>query len=327
MSAEEVRKERASLQTSFRNIETSFANFKAASKTMFTAQDDCVKSIGAQKKAIGELLDMAKRKPAGLTDQERTELERETAEQKSQLSRMEVSFPQKKSVLLGLVLGDVNMTLPKMGDRFKYKEDYEKFKARMTMITVLISLLNLTLLPFRFVEALLHCLIVWFYCTATLREHILIANGSRIRNWYLWHHYISVVLTAMLLIWPDGFAYQAFRTQFHIFTIYVGVLQFIQFRYQTSRLYMLRALGKTDAMEVTAEMSSRGLTYLVVMLMIGHGFQVYNAYTLYEITMDPRCLEWHPSALAVIFIVLASGNFITLMRTLVHKAKKHPASA
>lgn len=114
------------------------------------------------------------------------------------------------------------MTLPKMGDRFKYKEDYENFKFKMTVITAISAFLILTVFQYRFLEAIFNMLIVWFYCVATLREHILIANGSRIRAWWLWHHYFSIVLSGVLLIWPDGISYQAFRNQFLVFSIYVG---------------------------------------------------------------------------------------------------------
>uniref|UniRef100_A0A183B3X7 Ion_trans domain-containing protein n=1 Tax=Echinostoma caproni TaxID=27848 RepID=A0A183B3X7_9TREM len=47
------------------------------------------------------------------------------------------------------------------------------------------------------VDAAFHFLLVWYYCTLTIRERILIANGSRIKGWWNIYHFIS---TACLYI-------------------------------------------------------------------------------------------------------------------------------
>ena len=84
----------------------------------------------------------------------------------------------------------------------------------------------------------------------TLREHILWVNGSLIRRWWIWHHYLSIALTAVLLIWPvtpapwatndsnndnadhDHYndyrtgSYWLFRRQFWAFSIYLGTMFF-----------------------------------------------------------------------------------------------------
>jgi hypothetical protein len=54
---------------------------------------------------------------------------------------------------------------------------------------------------FRWADALLNFLLVWFYCTLTIRESILIVNGSRIKGWWLTHHFISTVCSGISLIW------------------------------------------------------------------------------------------------------------------------------
>jgi hypothetical protein len=53
----------------------------------------------------------------------------------------------------------------------------------------------------RWADALLNFLLVWFYCTLTIRESILIVNGSRIKGWWLTHHFISTVCSGISLIW------------------------------------------------------------------------------------------------------------------------------
>ena len=43
----------------------------------------------------------------------------------------------------------------------------------------------------------------------------------RIRGWWVIHHYLSVVLSAILLIWPESTTYQLFRNKFMIFSLYL----------------------------------------------------------------------------------------------------------
>ncbi|XP_077811676.1 transmembrane protein 120B isoform X4 [Macaca mulatta] len=63
-------------------------------------------------------------------------------------------------------------------------------------------------------------LLVWYYCTLTIRESILISNGSRIKGWWVSHHYVSTFLSGVMLTWPNGPIYQKFRNQFLAFSIF-----------------------------------------------------------------------------------------------------------
>lgn len=47
-------------------------------------------------------------------------------------------------------------------------------------------------------------LLLWFYSSTTLREHILIANGSKIRRWWLVHHYLAIFLASVMLTWYEA---------------------------------------------------------------------------------------------------------------------------
>ena len=44
----------------------------------------------------------------------------------------------------------------------------------------------------------------------------------RIKGWWLAHHFITTVCTAILLIWPDSQSYHAFRQQFIWFSFYIS---------------------------------------------------------------------------------------------------------
>lgn len=65
-------------------------------------------------------------------------------------------------------------------------------------------------------------LLVWYYCTLTIRESILKVNGSRIKGWWRTHHFISTVCAGALLIWPQGEPWQLFRNQFMYFNVYIS---------------------------------------------------------------------------------------------------------
>jgi hypothetical protein len=61
----------------------------------------------------------------------------------------------------------------------------------------------------------------------------------------------------------------------------------------------------------------RGLSFLAPFLFIGYLFQLYNAYIIYNLSLDPKS-EPNPDwqfmlkILAGIFLILFLGNFITM---------------
>ena len=111
----------------------------------------------------------------------------------------------------------------------------------------------------RVMDLLFMFLIVWYYCTLTIRESILIVNGSRIKGWWRTHHFISCVVGGVLLVWPDGPAYAEFRDQHTLFNVYVAFLQYLQYVYQKGCLYRLRSLGERNEMDITIDGEKRKL--------------------------------------------------------------------
>lgn len=63
--------------------------------------------------------------------------------------------------------------------RYKYKEEYEKFKFYFTLLSMGVSFLLLFTNHFRELDAFYNFLQVWYYCTLTIRESILVVNGSK----------------------------------------------------------------------------------------------------------------------------------------------------
>ncbi|MEQ2195588.1 hypothetical protein XENOCAPTIV_015172, partial [Xenoophorus captivus] len=103
---------------------------------------------------------------------------------------------------------------------FAYKDEYEKFKLVLTVILFVFSFTCRFLFSYRVLDALFNFLLVWYYCTLTIRESILISNGSR-----------SV----------PGFIFPC---------------RFLQYYYQSGCLYRLRALGERHTMDLTVGCSS-----------------------------------------------------------------------
>ncbi|XP_077895363.1 transmembrane protein 120B isoform X5 [Ictidomys tridecemlineatus] len=170
-------------------------------------------------------------------------------------------------------------------------------------------------------------LLVWYYCTLTIRESILISNGSRIKGWWVSHHYVSTFLSGVMLTWPNGLIYQKFRNQFLAFSIFQSCVQFLQYYYQRGCLYRLRALGERNHLDLTVEGFQswmwRGLTFLLPFLFCGHFWQLYNAVTLFELSSHEECREWQVFVLALTFLVLFLGNFLTTLKVVHTKLQKN----
>jgi len=65
----------------------------------------------------------------------------------------------------------------------------------------------------------------------------------------------------------------------------------------------------------------RGLSFLLPFLFVGYLFQLYNAYTLYELSYHPEA-TWHVSVLSAMFLVLFLGNTTTTIMVIPQKLVK-----
>nr|CAD7424619.1 unnamed protein product [Timema monikensis] len=226
---------------------------------------------------------------------------------------MEQVLPKKNGMYLKIILGDVNVSILNKNDKFRYKDEYEKFKLVLSGIGFVLSVCNL-FISVRVLELSFMFLLVWYYCTLTIRESILKVNGSRIKGWWRLHHFISTVVAGVLLIWPNTAVWYEFRGQLMWFNVYVSFVQYLQFRYQRGVLYRLKALGERHNMDITIEgfhsWMWRGLSFLLPFLYTVYMFQLYNAYTLYQLSYHPDA-TWQVPFLALMFFVLFLGNIVT----------------
>jgi len=288
-------------------------------------QAKCVKELNHQRYRIGVIkksIKALRRKP---NNQEiLDDLEKKIVHRKVQLYEMEEALPKMNGHYLRIILGNVNVSILNKDDKFKYKDEYEKFKFVVNGIGLLISVVNL-LANSRVLDLLFMFLLVWYYCTLTIRESILKVNGSRVKGWWRAHHFISTVLSGVLLIWPNNSVYYAFRAQFMWFNVYISVVQFLQFRYQRGCLYRLRALGERHNMDITIEgfhsWMWRGLSFLLPFLFIGYFYQLYNAYVLYQLSFDPNA-TWQVPVCSAMFFLIFLGNTVTTLMVIPQKLKE-----
>lgn len=296
-----------------------------------SAQKKCLSQIAHQRyriKCIGDVLNRAARGQHGEEERHQmVELKEKIIDRKLQLREMEDNLPHKNGIYLKIILGSVNISLLTKEAKFIYKKDYEKFK--LTVSYIILALAFLTAFVFiktRWCDLALNFLMVWYYCTLTIRESILIVNGSRIKGWWLTHHFISTVLSGISLIWPDGYTYAEFRMQHITFIMYTSFVYVLQYYYQSGCLYRLRSLGQSHEMDITVEgfMSWmwKGLSFILPFLFFGYFFQLYNAYVLWQLSSHPLCTEWQVGVIGLIHFFLFVGNIATTTMVVMNKLKE-----
>nr|DBA33449.1 TPA: hypothetical protein GDO54_001132 [Pyxicephalus adspersus] len=281
------------LQQHYNEMQETHRSYKLKLEELTKLQTRCSSSITRQKKKLKDLsVELKKIKSSQENEEEQIkDIQENIKLREKTFFEMESFLPKKNGLYLSLVLGNVNVTLlskqSKVGD------------------------------------AVFNFLLVWYYCTLTIRESILINNGSRIKGWWVLNHYISTFLSGVMLTWPDGLMYQIFRNQFLSFSMYQSFVQFLQYYYQSGCLYRLRALGERHNMDLTVEGFQswmwRGLTFLLPFLFFGQFWQLYNAITLFQLARHPECKEWQVIMCGLPFLVHFLGNFFTTLRVVHQK--------
>ncbi|XP_046396512.1 transmembrane protein 120 homolog [Ischnura elegans] len=320
---ETCEKDWADLGIEFKALETLNKEYIAKLEEVGELQAKCLKELNHQRYRLSVIKRSLKR--VRNADQEKLEtLEKDFMRRKAQLYEMEQSLPKQNGTYLKIILGNVNVSILNKNDKFKYKDEYEKFKLILSVIGFVLAVINLVV-NVRALELAFMFLLVWYYCTLTIRESILKVNGSRIKGWWRLHHFISTVLAGVLLIWPNTLAWYEFRTQFMWFNVYISLVQYLQFRYQQGVLYRLKALGERHNMDITIEgfhsWMWRGLSFLLPFLYMGYLFQLYNAYALYHLCYHAEA-TWQVPVLSILFLVLFLGNTVTTSMVIPQKLRE-----
>ncbi|KFV61778.1 Transmembrane protein 120A, partial [Dryobates pubescens] len=290
--------------------------YKQKLEELTKLQDGISSSIARQKKRLKELsLSLHKCKGQGSPEQEESLRETQSLikERQNVFFEMEAYLPKKN----GKGAPGCQLQPPAV---FAYKDEYEKFKLYLTIILLIVSFSCRFLFNSRVTDAVFNFLLVWYYCTLTIRESILINNGSKIKGWWVFHHYVSTFLSGVLLTWPDGLMYQMFRNQFLSFSMYQRQSPA---QIQAGGWPQAALLGGSRRPSCLAEGFQswmwRGLTFLLPFLFFGHFWQLYNALTLFNMLQHPECKEWQVLMCGLSFLILFLGNFFTTLRVVHQK--------
>ncbi|XP_032401737.1 transmembrane protein 120A-like [Xiphophorus hellerii] len=324
----EIQEEWKSLEQDFQMLQETHKKYLQKLDEISRLQSSCSSSIARQRKRLKEMSSQVNKYTKGSSaDDAKTlgNIKEQVKTQEHAFSEMDAFLPKKNGLYLNLVLGNVNVTLLSKQSKFGYKDEYEKFKLYLTVILLLLSFICFFFVSYRFLDAIFNFLLVWFYGTLTIRESVLITNGSRIKGWWVFHHYISAFLSGVMLTWPDGILYQTFRGQFLAYSLYQNFVQCLQYYYQSGCLYRLRTLGERHNMDLTVEGFQswmwKGLTFLLPFLFFGHFWQLLNSVSLFRMAQLPDCREWQVRVCGACFLILFMGNFFTTLAVVRHKLK------
>ncbi|XP_029024179.1 transmembrane protein 120B [Betta splendens] len=330
MSKPRLQAEWEEIEGEYQQLQETHKIYRQKLEDLTNLQATCSSAISKQRKCLKDLRQTLARCAKACDDKDIkliTDIKTQIKDKENVFFDMEAYLPKKNGLYLNLVLGNVNVTLLSNQAKFAYKDEYEKFKLYMTIILMFGAITCLFFLNCRVTDEIFNFLLVWYYCTLTIRESILMSNGSRIKGWWVSHHYVSTFLSGVMLTWPEGLMYQKFRSQFLAFSIYQSFLQFLQYYYQSGCLYRLRALGERNQLDLTVEGFQswmwRGLTFLLPFLFFGHFWQLYNSVTLFRLAGHEDCKEWQVFMLALTFLVLFLGNFLTTLKVVHQKFQKN----
>jgi len=319
-------KDWAELADEYRDLELKHKEYRETLSKCMALQKKCVSGVTHQKYRLGVIKKMAKE--VSLTSKEEKgeveDLQKDLLRRTAQLEQMQETLPRKSGLYLTAIIGNVNCSILDKNEKYEYKEQYEHFKLIVNLIGGILAIASY-FFNYLVLDKIGMFLIVWYYCTLTIRESILIVNGSRIKGWWRFHHFVSVVAGGILLVWPAGPAFTTYRHQHVFFNVYVTLLQLLQFQYQKGCLYRLRSLGERRDMDITIDgfhsWMWKGLVWLLPFLYFGYALEVYNAYTLYHIYYTQEDATWHLAALSLHFLVRGLGNLITTSMTIPEKLR------
>ncbi|KAB1215606.1 hypothetical protein CJ030_MR4G001656 [Morella rubra] len=158
---------------------------------------------------------------------------------------------------------------------------------------------------------------------------VLVKFGVEICNLWIFHHYCAMVTALVSLTWdikgqPNCAQKQRGIQLFLQWAMMQGVAMLIQNRYQRQRLYTRIALGKAKRMDVVWGETAGGdgqLWLLYPLLFILQGFEAYVGLLLLMTALVGGFSEWQVFFSGVLLVLMAVGNFINTVQTLMAKSR------
>ncbi|KAF8676756.1 hypothetical protein HU200_046805 [Digitaria exilis] len=246
-------------------------------------------------------------------------------------------LPSKRNgKFLKMFLGPVNVCVARKEDKLKIKDEYNNYRDRTAYKFLLFPSILLLLrwwiwdgcLPAWAVQ-MYQAWLLYLYTSFALRENVLIANGSDIRPWWIYHHYLAMVMALISLTWeikgqPDCSNKQRGVQLFLRWAIMQGIAMHLQNRYQRQRLRTRIALGKAKRMDVVAGETAGvegQLLLLYPVLFILQGFEAYVGVLLLQTALHGLASEWQVVVCGILLVVMAVGNFVNTVETLILKLR------
>ena len=197
---------------------------------------------------------------------------------------MKTIMPKTGSIFLRLMLGRVNVRVFTPNDRQLLRDEFTKFKTRTTYAYTLVPLLSLLvnqygdfLVDTHWSLVLIQIWLMYYYMTLAIRQNVLKMNGSKMMDWWIYHHYISILMTAIYLTWPNAPIYNSYKKKYLLYLSFQGFVQFLQNRYQSARHYTLRALGRASSMDLpmTETITETPGAFLVLLIYVNQFVQFF----------------------------------------------------
>ncbi|KAG2453171.1 hypothetical protein HYH02_002495 [Chlamydomonas schloesseri] len=261
--------------------------------------------------------------------------------------------------LVSLLLGDkINLVALRRDVSQGIREEYHAFRDNAALIMLLgplslvlgmswadrhqgVALGTGTLTPW--LQTGVQLYLAWlsyFYLAMALRENVLYVNGSRIRAWWMQHHYWSAAASLGMLGLPiNSQAVHVFFRSFLVWSVCQAIVMFVQNRYQRRRMYTRIALGRNTAMDVVAGESSGSSGQLVLLYPMLYTLQVAQfaigagvAWRTYQAWLSPEgWLEAEAQGsdlrgmrgvcvVGLTFAYMAYRNFVTTLVTQLEKS-------
>ena len=252
---------------------------------------------------------------------------------------MEKIVPKTGSLFLSWMLGEVNVRVFTPTDLDNLKEQFINFKTRMTYFYIAVPscvlLLQYNSSFFQHTHwslTVLQVFLLYYYTTLSIRSLILKMNGSKMMDWWIFHHYLSMLMAVVFLTWPDAPVYNTYKQQYVLYILFQGFVQLFQNNYQRARHYTSRALGHAGSMDVpmTETITEVPSILLIIVIYVNQFLQIYNGSSLLY-TLVTELKLWQPMGnykeelqcltLGILVITVGIGNFMATTYTLLRKRR------
>jgi len=129
----DVNEEWKDLQKEFKELETTNKIYQQKLIELGSLQKKCAAGINHQNYRM-KLIQKSIEKECGRDDGKYEEVLSGMMKQRANLNDIEQTLPKENGLYLKIILGTVNVSILNKEEKFKYKDDYEKFKLILSII-------------------------------------------------------------------------------------------------------------------------------------------------------------------------------------------------